>query len=62
MTTKWSVQQRRVIERVELIGVDAKNRPIVRGKVGTWGPVQEWSVLRNGDPVDVTEPRKPVPS
>ena len=45
---------------VRLVGIDAKNRPVVEKMAGIPHQLRRWAILRNGDPADVTEPVEKV--
>lgn len=50
--------QRRVLSTagIRRVGTDARNRPIVEGKVGIPNQLRTWAVKRDGDPTDPAEP------
>lgn len=57
-------QQRLVLDnpQVTLVGTDARGRPVVEAMVGIPNSLHRWSVKRDGDPTDVSEPVTPVPT
>ena len=54
-------QQRLVLDqdRIQLVGIDAKNRPVVEYQHND-GKEDRWALLQSGDPADIAEPVEPV--